>query len=85
LLVVAVGQTFVLIIAGIDLSQGALIGLASVVGAMLIATAADPNVLGNAPLWGAVLTEAGGPLAGVPYAAPLGIAAMLATASSSAS
>ncbi len=79
LLVVAVGQTFVLIIAGIDLSQGALIGLASVVGAMLIATGADPNVLGNAPLWGAVLTADGGPLAGVPWGVGLGIIAMLAT------
>ena len=39
LLVVAVGQTFVLTIAGIDLSQGAVMGLTSVVAAMLIATA----------------------------------------------
>ena len=35
LLVVAVGQTFVLAIAGIDLSQGAVVGLTSVIGAML--------------------------------------------------
>lgn len=79
LLVVAVGQTFVLIIAGIDLSQGALIGLASVVGAMLVATAADPAVLGNAPLWGSVLGPEGGPLAGVPHGTLVGILAMLLT------
>jgi ribose/xylose/arabinose/galactoside ABC-type transport system permease subunit len=38
LFVVAIGQTFVLIIAGIDLSQGAVIGLSSVFGAAIMAT-----------------------------------------------
>jgi ribose/xylose/arabinose/galactoside ABC-type transport system permease subunit len=37
---VAIGQTFVLAIGGIDLSQGAVVGLTSVVGAMLLATVA---------------------------------------------
>ena len=80
LLVVAVGQTFVLTIAGIDLSQGAVAGLTSVVGAMLLATAAPAAVLSNTPIWGVVLTEGGGPLAGVPYATAIGVAAMLALA-----
>lgn len=79
LLVVAVGQTFVLTIAGIDLSQGSVIGLTSVVGGALIATAASGAVLANAPLWGIVLTENGGPLATVPYGVGLAIVAMLVT------
>ncbi|MBB5221842.1 ribose/xylose/arabinose/galactoside ABC-type transport system permease subunit [Amaricoccus macauensis] len=80
LLVVAVGQTFVLTIAGIDLSQGAVMGLTSVVVAMLIATAAPATVLANAPIWGSLLTEQGGLLAGIPFASAVGIAAMLAVA-----
>jgi ribose/xylose/arabinose/galactoside ABC-type transport system permease subunit len=80
LLVVAVGQTFVLTIAGIDLSQGAVMGLTSVVVAMLIATAAPATVLANAPIWGSLLTEQGGLLAGTPFATAVGIAAMLAVA-----
>ncbi len=79
LLVVAVGQTFVLTIAGIDLSQGAVIGLASVVGGALLAVGGSGAVLENSPLWGTVLTEQGGPLAGVPWGLALGIAAMLLT------
>lgn len=80
LLVVAVGQTFVLTIAGIDLSQGAVAGLTSVVGAMLLATAAPAAVLANTPIWGVFLTEQGGLLAGTAYATAIGVAAMLAVA-----
>jgi ribose/xylose/arabinose/galactoside ABC-type transport system permease subunit len=80
LLVVAVGQTFVLTIAGIDLSQGAVAGLTSVVGATLLATAAPAAVLGNAPIWGVFLTEQGGWLAGAPFGTAVAVAAMLAVA-----
>lgn len=80
LLVVAIGQTFVLAIAGIDLSQGSVVALTSVVGAMLITTGADPSVLSKAPIWGPVLTEAGGPLAGVPGGILLAVLAMLLAA-----
>ena len=80
LLVVAIGQTFVLAIAGIDLSQGSVVALTSVVGAMLVTTAADPSVLSKAPIWGTVITEAGGPLAGVPGGVLLAILAMVAVA-----
>lgn len=79
LLVVAVGQTFVLTIAGIDLSQGAVIGLASVVGGALLAVGGSGAVLENAPIWGTLLTEEGGPLAGVPWGLAIGIGAMLLT------
>jgi ribose/xylose/arabinose/galactoside ABC-type transport system permease subunit len=80
LLVVAVGQTFVLTIAGIDLSQGSVAGLTSVILAMLVATAAPAQVLGNTPIWGVVLTEAGGPLAGVPLGTWIAVAAAVAVA-----
>jgi ribose/xylose/arabinose/galactoside ABC-type transport system permease subunit len=80
LLVVAVGQTFVLTIAGIDLSQGAVMGLVSAVAAILIAGAAPASVLANAPVWGTLLTEQGGLLAGSPWATPVAIAAMLGLA-----
>ncbi|NJR13189.1 MAG: ABC transporter permease [Phyllobacteriaceae bacterium] len=80
LLIVAIGQTFVLAIAGIDLSQGAVIGFTSVIGAMLIATGANPVILDQAPIWGVVLTEQGGLFHGMALAVPLGIVAMLAAA-----
>ena len=80
LLVVAIGQTFVLAIAGIDLSQGSVMALTSVVAAMLITTSADPAVLTKAPIWGVVVTAEGGPLAASPLAVPLAMVAMLAVA-----
>lgn len=80
LLVVAVGQTFVLAIGGIDLSQGAVVGLTSVVGAALVATAADGGVLSNAPVWGLLLDEAGGPFGQTQWGFLVGITAMVAVA-----
>ncbi|VEP41858.1 MULTISPECIES: ABC transporter permease [Tessaracoccus] len=77
LFAVAIGQTFVLILAGIDLSQGAVISLTSVVGAMLITTKADPAVFGNSPLWGTVLFENGAILSGVGWGLAVAIGAML--------
>lgn len=79
LLVVAIGQTFVLTIAGIDLSQGAVMGLASVVVAALIATGGSGAVLANSPLWGTVLTEEGGLFAGADWGLFAGIVAMILT------
>ncbi|WP_246045507.1 ABC transporter permease [Rubellimicrobium roseum] len=74
LLVVALGQTFVMTIGGIDLSQGAVIGLTSTLGAALIATAGPPEVLSKAPIWGLLIFEDGGVLAGQLW---LGLLAML--------
>ncbi len=74
LLVVALGQTFVMTIGGIDLSQGAVIGFTSTIGAALIATAGPPEVLSKAPLWGVLISEQGGVLAGEVW---FGILAML--------
>ena len=70
LLIVATGQTFVLAIAGIDLSQGAVIAVTSVVCAMLIAVTGNATVLGNAPIWGAVISEQGGCSPASPAASP---------------
>jgi ribose/xylose/arabinose/galactoside ABC-type transport system permease subunit len=77
LLAVAIGQTFVIIIAGIDLSLGAMMGFASVAGAVVITNAADKLQLGGSPLWGWLLTEAGGPLANHPGAAIAAVAVMI--------
>jgi len=77
LLAVATGQTLVIIILGIDLSQGAIMGFASVAGGFVMATAADPNLLGGSPLWGTVLTEGGGWLAGRSGSVLIGVGLML--------
>jgi ribose/xylose/arabinose/galactoside ABC-type transport system permease subunit len=77
LLCVAIGQTFVLLVAGIDLSQGAVIGLASVIGTMFMTTSMDPNVFSASPFWGSFLGPHGSPLSSSPWAVPLGILAML--------
>lgn len=79
LLAVAIAQTFVIIIAGIDLSLGAMMGFASVAGAVVITSAADKLLLGNSPLWGWLLTEAGGPLANQPAGVAVAIAVIIVT------
>lgn len=79
LLAVAIGQTFVLIIMGIDLSQGAIMGFVSVAGALVMATGADPALLGGSPVWGLLLGETGGFLGGRSYSVAAGVLVMLAT------
>jgi ribose/xylose/arabinose/galactoside ABC-type transport system permease subunit len=77
LLTVAIGQTFVIIISGIDLSLGATMGFASVAGAIVMTSAADKLLLGGSPLWGTLLGENGGPLANHPSAVLAGVAVMI--------
>ncbi|HVO19865.1 MAG TPA: ABC transporter permease [Anaeromyxobacter sp.] len=77
LLVVAIGQNFVLITAGIDLSQTSNMALTSVIGAVLIVTSCDPVLFSKCPLWGTFLTEHGGPLAGMALGVPIAILIML--------
>lgn len=79
LLAIAVGQTVVLIIAGIDLSQVSIIGFTSVIGAMFMTTNLNPTLFTKSPMWGWFLSETGGPLAGSWLSIPAGILAMLAT------
>jgi len=73
----AIGETFVLLIAGIDLSIGATMGFASVAGAVVMTSAADKLLLGGSPLWGTLLGETGGVLANHPAAAAVAILVML--------
>lgn len=85
LLTVAIGQTFVLIIGGIDLSVGATMGITSVVGAFIMAENLNPAFFDKTPLWGeklpilgtTIFSEAGGLLHGDPLAVPVAVAAML--------
>ena len=77
LFVVAIGQTFVLIIAGIDLSQGAVISLTSVIGAAFIAQSANPVIFEKSPLWGILLFENGAILHGSVLGIPVAVGAML--------
>ncbi len=79
LLAIAIGQTFVLIIAGIDLSQTSIMALASVIGAVVMTTAVDPVLFEKSPLWGVFLTEQGGRLGGSVLAVPVAIGLMLLT------
>ncbi len=77
LLAVAIGQTFVLILGGIDLSVGATMGITSVIGAIIMAETLDPAFFDKSPLWGTLMTEAGGVLHGSSWAVPIGIISML--------
>ena len=77
LLAVAIGQTFVLILGGIDLSVGATMGLSSVVGAIVMASGLDAATFDRSPLWNVLINENGGLLAGSQYATTGGVAAML--------
>lgn len=77
LLAVAIGQTFVVIIAGIDLSLGAVMGFVSVAGAVIVAEGADRLLLGGSPLWGSLLGESGGLLALQPYGTLAAVVLML--------
>jgi ribose/xylose/arabinose/galactoside ABC-type transport system permease subunit len=78
LLIIAIGQTFVLITAGIDLSQTSVMALTSVIGAMLMATHPDPILFSKSPLWHVILFENGGLFAGYPFAVGGAIVVMLA-------
>jgi ribose/xylose/arabinose/galactoside ABC-type transport system permease subunit len=77
LLAVAIGQTFVLILGGIDLSVGSTMGITSVVGAIFMAQALDPAFFDRSPLWGTLMRPEGGPLAGSELAVPVGVLVML--------
>ncbi|MGE5295839.1 MAG: hypothetical protein ACM3VT_13515, partial [Solirubrobacterales bacterium] len=52
LLALVLGQMFVLILGGIDLSQTSVMALTSVVGGMLMTTQLDPTLFEKSPLWG---------------------------------
>jgi ribose/xylose/arabinose/galactoside ABC-type transport system permease subunit len=82
LLAVAIGQTFVLILGGIDLSVGATMGFTSVVGAIVMAQTLDPAFFDKSPLWGTLMRPEGGLLAGSALAVPVGVLVMLVVGTS---
>lgn len=77
LLVVAVGQTFVLLLGGIDLSQVSIIGVTSVIGTVLMSDSFNEGIFSATPLWGWLIGPDGGHLAGSALAIPVCILVML--------
>lgn len=77
LLTLVIGQMFVLIVGGIDLSQTSVMALTSVMGAMVMTSQLDPAQFDKNPLWNVVLNENGGLLAGSGFAVPVAIIIML--------
>ena len=77
LFAVAIGETVVFIVAGIDLSLPSIMGLTSVVGAVVMSSEMNPLYLSKSPLWGWLISETGGPLGGSALAVPVGILVML--------
>jgi len=78
LLMLVIGQMFVLIVGGIDLSQISIMAITSVCGALMMTSKLDPELFAGNPLWGVLISEQGGPLGGSVLAVPVGIAVMLA-------
>lgn len=64
LAIIVIGQTFVLVLGGIDLSQAALINITNTFGALLITQALNSNTFVNTVFWGTLLDAEGGPLTG---------------------
>jgi ribose/xylose/arabinose/galactoside ABC-type transport system permease subunit len=77
LLAIAIGQTFVLLLGGIDLSQTSVISLTSVIGSMLISSSFNPSKFGKSPLWGWFLKETGGLFTDMPEAAAVILAILV--------
>jgi ribose/xylose/arabinose/galactoside ABC-type transport system permease subunit len=77
LLALVLGQMFVLVLGGIDLSQTSIMALTSVLGAMMMTTQLDPALFEKSPLWGLILSSDGGPLAGSVLAVPGAVVVML--------
>ncbi len=76
LFTLALGQMFVLIVGGIDLSQASIMAITSVVGALIMTSELDPALFEKNVLWGVVISENGGLLSGG-AAVPVAVAVML--------
>ena len=66
LLCVSLGQTFVLLLGGIDLSQTAVISFTSTVAGILIGNKFPEIKFKNTPIWGTFVSEKGGFFSGMP-------------------
>lgn len=64
LAIIVIGQTFVLVIAGIDLSQIAVVSATNTFGALFITQALPPELFSKTVFWGSLVGEQGGGLAG---------------------
>ncbi len=79
LLALVLGQMFVLIVGGIDLSQTSIMAVVSVLGAAIMTSQVDPMLFEKSPLWGWMLTQNGGWLGGQAAATLLAMVLMLMT------
>lgn len=78
LLAIAIGQTYVMILGGIDLSQIAVVAVTSVLGAAVMTAGVDPILFEDAALWTlGVMDDTGGIFAGGWWTLPLGLLTML--------
>lgn len=64
LAIIVIGQTFVLVLAGIDLSQIAVVSISNTFGALFITQALLPELFGKTVFWGSLIGEDGGILSG---------------------
>jgi len=78
LFTLVIGQMFVLVVGGIDLSQTSIMATTSVFGGILMTSRLDPVLFEKSPFWGLLISPEGGLLAGSSWAVPLGVLAMLA-------
>lgn len=77
LLAIAIGQTVVMLIAGIDLSQTSILAFTSVFGALIMTNGVNPLLFEKAPVWRLLVNEQGGLFAANSMAVPLAIILML--------
>lgn len=66
LLAGCLGQTFVLLLGGIDLSQTSVISLCSIVAGILLGGSFQEIKFSGSPLWGSLIKESGGVFSGLP-------------------
>jgi len=62
LAIIVIGQMFVLIVAGIDLSQTAIINITNTFGALLLVQTLAPSIFERTYFWGTLIGESGGVL-----------------------
>lgn len=60
LAIIVIGQMFVLIVAGIDLSQTAIINITNTFGALLLVQTLAPAIFERTYFWGSLISESGG-------------------------
>ncbi len=77
LFIIVIGQMFVLMLGGIDLSQTSIVGITSVIGAIFMTNSCAEARFGGSVLWGRLIGPDGGPMANSPWATPVAILIMI--------